>query len=146
MARFMKKTVAFVLVLTTIFMLSTAAFAVYEQELDFPYGPYLIDKFLSSDNEIITASMNVQPNDGYNNVEATIVVSWVHCPEDEIHPRNYITETDTYTFNLKNLGGNVGVTIDELPAGHVIISVTASYKLKLFEDPAPLGSLTIYPY
>ena len=146
MARFMKKTVAFVLVLTTIFLFSTAAFAEYAQETDFPYGPYEIDKFLSSDNEIITASMNVQPDDGYNNVEATIIVSWVHCPEDEIHPRNYITESDTYTFNLEELGGNVGVTIDELPAGHVIISVTASYKLKLFEDPAPLGSLTIYPY
>ena len=145
MARFMKKAVAFVLVLTTIFLFSTSAFAIYEQS-PFEYGQYDIVKYIFSDNEIITASMSVLPNDGYNDVEATITVVWVHCPEDEVHPRNYITETDTFTFNLEERGGNVGATIDELPAGHVIISATASYYLKLFETPAPLGSLTIYPY
>lgn len=147
MARFMKKTVAFVLVLTTIFLFSTAAFAEYAEET-VRYGNYTVEKAISSDNNIIIASMDVEPDEGYdfNNVNAEITVRWVHCTMDAIRPNNYITEVDTQTFNLNTFGGNVSLTIDELPDEHVIISATATYSLTISGVEKEFDPLTIYPY
>ena len=147
MARFMKKAIAFVLVLTTIFMFSTVAFADYTEGTAICEN-YKVKKYLSGNNSEIIATMNIERLNGasFTNVTAEITVTCEYCPSDAIRPSNYFTDVETKTFDLNELGGNVALTIDDVPNNHVVISATATYSLTISGQEKGAGSLTIYPY
>ena len=149
MARFMKKAVAFALVLTTIFLFSTSAFATEIETATGSYCNYGISVTLTHGARYVTTTvMLTEDSSNATNLNVDISIDYVYGPADALKPSNYRYGSKAMSFNESVDGLSLFVRTSDVPSNHVILEATATVNVYLDGETTEheFCVLTIYPY